>query len=65
MIDAAVSQVAGEMIAVNLVAAYRDRRDKRKRVLALTSDGKARLPDLERVWEAIEAATSDLLDDFA
>lgn len=59
----AVNQVAKELIAADLVAAYRDARDKRKRVLALTREGKSRLPQLERVWQDIQAALQELLDE--
>ena len=59
----AVNQVAREMIAKDLVAAYKDTRDKRKRVLALTKVGKARMAQLEGVWENIHACLQELLDE--
>lgn len=56
-----VNQVAREMIARDLVAAYKDTRDKRKRVLALTKAGKALSVDLEPVWKHIDAALQELI----
>ena len=58
-----VNQVAREMIARDLVAAYKDTRDKRKRVLALTRLGKAQMPGLEAVWQDIRAALQSVLDE--
>lgn len=58
-----VNQVAREMIGANLVAAYKDARDKRRRVLALTKHGKAQLPALEEVWRDISAALQELVDE--
>lgn len=58
-----VNQVAREMIAADLVAAYKDTRDKRKRVLALTKAGKARRSQLDAVWKDIETALQELVDE--
>lgn len=58
-----VNQIAKEMIAADLVAAYKDTRDKRRRVLALTKLGKSQLPRLESVWRDIRAALQELLDE--
>lgn len=58
-----VNQIAKEMIAADLVAAYKDTRDKRRRVLALTKLGKSQLPLLESVWRDIRAALQELLDE--
>lgn len=58
-----VNQIAKEMIAADLVAAYKDTSDKRKRVLALTKVGKSRLADLELVWRDIRAALGELLEE--
>lgn len=58
-----VNQVAKEMIAANLVAPYKDTKDKRKRVLALTRYGKAQLPELELIWRDIAAALAELLEE--
>lgn len=59
----AVNQVAKELMNADLVAAYKDRSDKRKRVLALTSLGKQKLQELEPVWADIRQALQELLDD--
>lgn len=58
-----VNQVAKEMIAANLVSAYKDPKDKRKRVLALTKVGKSLLPELEAVWRDITSALRELLEE--
>jgi DNA-binding MarR family transcriptional regulator/GNAT superfamily N-acetyltransferase len=58
-----VNQVAKEMISSGLVAAYKDTSDKRKRVLALTSIGKAKLAELEPVWSDIRGALQELVDE--
>ena len=58
-----VNQVAKEMIAANLVGAYKDRKDKRKRVLALTSHGKDQLKNLAPVWKDITSALQELVDE--
>lgn len=58
-----VNQVAKEMIAAELVAAYKDTKDKRKRVLALTSTGKAKLHELEPVWSDVRSALQELIDE--
>ncbi|MEX0941395.1 MAG: helix-turn-helix domain-containing GNAT family N-acetyltransferase [Pseudomonadales bacterium] len=58
-----VNQVAKEMIAANLVSAYKDPKDKRKRVLALTKVGKSLLPELEVVWRDIASALRELLEE--
>jgi DNA-binding MarR family transcriptional regulator/GNAT superfamily N-acetyltransferase len=57
-----INQVAKEMLAENLVAAYRDVQDKRRRVLALTSGGRALHKELEPVWREIRQVLQDLLD---
>ncbi|HKI73151.1 MAG TPA: bifunctional helix-turn-helix transcriptional regulator/GNAT family N-acetyltransferase [Pseudomonadales bacterium] len=58
-----VNQVAREMLTAGVIAAYKDTRDKRKRVLALTKAGKAQLPALEAVWKDIRGALQELLDE--
>lgn len=64
----AVNQVAAELAAAGLIATYRDRADKRKRVLALTAKGRAMMPALEPLWadlgDAIEEVTLAGGDDF-
>lgn len=58
-----VNEIAREMIANDMVAAYKDTRDKRKRVLALTKSGKAKLAELEPVWKDIRGALQELVDE--
>ena len=58
-----VNQVAREMKAANLVSAYKDTKDKRKRVLALTSYGKQQKKSIEAVWQVIGVTLADLLDE--
>ncbi len=56
-----VIQVAAELIDQELVTHYRDRKDKRKRVLALTMKGKALLPVLESSLQEVSDALQDHL----
>ena len=58
-----VNQVAREMTAANLVSAYKDTNDKRRRVLALTSFGKGQRESIEEIWRVIEATLVELLDE--
>jgi len=58
-----VNQVAREMIKADLVAAYKDPKDKRKRVLALTSMGKQKRPELEIIWRDVSGALQELLNE--
>ena len=50
----AVHQTARSLIREGLVGAYRDARDKRRRVLALTHAGRARLVELRPYFDALE-----------
>jgi GNAT superfamily N-acetyltransferase/DNA-binding MarR family transcriptional regulator len=58
-----VNQTAKEMMSAGLIAAYKDTSDKRKRVLALTTVGKARLSELEPAWSRIGDALQELVDE--
>ncbi len=58
-----VNQIAKEMISKGYVAAYKDPKDKRKRVLALSSLGKSQKPSLIKVWQRIDHAIVALLDE--
>jgi len=58
-----VNQVATEMIKAGLVAAYKDTKDRRKRVLALSSLGKQKRPELEIIWRDVKGALQELLDE--
>ena len=56
-----VNQIAKEMIARGYVAAYKDPKDKRKRVLALSSLGKSMKSDLESTWHLIDKSLTELI----
>ncbi len=58
-----VNQIAKEMISAGLVASYKDTKDKRKRVLALTTLGKEQKSDLNDIWKDISGALQELLDE--
>ena len=58
-----INKVANELIAAKLVAPYRDRNDKRKRVLALTSHGRDKYKELEPVWRNIRQALQSAVDE--
>ena len=52
----AIIQVSRELIAAEHVATYKDGKDKRKRVLALTSRGRAVFGSLAPVWTGLQRA---------
>ena len=58
-----INKIANELIEVKLVAPYRDRNDKRKRVLALTSHGRDKYKQLEPVWRGIRQALQSAVDE--
>ncbi len=58
-----INKIANELIEARIVTPYRDRGDKRKRVLALTSEGRSILSDLEGVWRQIRQALQGLVDE--
>ncbi|MFT7689266.1 MAG: DNA-binding MarR family transcriptional regulator/GNAT superfamily N-acetyltransferase, partial [Candidatus Azotimanducaceae bacterium] len=58
-----VNQVAREMIKCSLVGAYKDTKDKRKRVLALTKLGKEKRADLDIIWRDVRGSLQELLDE--
>ena len=57
-----VNQIAKEMIAAGLLATYKDTQDKRRRVLALTSQAKSRVTEMKAVWQDVEAALQGIID---
>jgi len=59
----AVNQVAGQMVQARLIATYRDARDKRRRLLALTREGRALKPVLTSLWSSISVAVNGVLDE--
>ncbi len=58
-----VNQIAKEMINRGYLAAYKDPKDKRKRVLALSSFGKSQNQSLKAAWRVIEKTLADLVQE--
>ena len=58
-----INKIANELIEVRLVAPYRDRNDKRKRVLALTSSGRQKYKVLEPTFRDIRQALQAAIDE--
>lgn len=58
-----INKVGNELIEARLVAPYRDRNDKRKRLLALTSSGRDRYKALEPAWRDIRQALQSAVDE--
>ena len=58
-----INRTANELIDARLAAPYRDRKDKRKRVLALTSLGREKYQKLEPVWRAVRQAMQSAVDE--
>lgn len=60
---AAVNQVAGELLKAGLVSETRQKGDDRKRLLKLTSKGRALASRILPIWREIGKATSELFQD--
>ncbi|MCB1646148.1 MAG: MarR family transcriptional regulator [Pseudomonadales bacterium] len=60
-----VNQTATEMKKAGLIATYKDSRDRRRRVLALTTQGKSLVPLLKPVWNRIERSLTGLVEEAA
>ncbi|MFT7218652.1 MAG: DNA-binding MarR family transcriptional regulator/GNAT superfamily N-acetyltransferase [Candidatus Azotimanducaceae bacterium] len=58
-----VNKIGNELIQTKLVAPYRDRSDKRKRVLALTRLGRDKIEALEPAWRDIRRALQSAVDE--
>lgn len=58
-----VNQIAKEMISRGYLAAYKDPKDKRRRVLALTAAAKAQRQRLSQTWQLIDAALLELIEE--
>jgi DNA-binding MarR family transcriptional regulator/GNAT superfamily N-acetyltransferase len=58
-----INKIANELIEARLVAPYRDRNDKRKRVLALTSSGRHKYQVLEPTFRDIRQAMQATIDE--
>lgn len=56
----AVSQLATKLVAAGLVRARGDRRDRRRRLLALTARGEAEIANLRPAWRAIGTTMADI-----
>ncbi|RZF60548.1 MarR family transcriptional regulator [Sphingomonas populi] len=55
-----VSQAARSLEAAGLIASYADAADGRRRLLALTSEGQARVRELAPIWAAFDTAATAL-----
>jgi DNA-binding MarR family transcriptional regulator/GNAT superfamily N-acetyltransferase len=60
---AAISQLADELANRGFAATYRDPRDRRKRVLALSKTGKELVEDSQSLQEVIEGVAGELLEE--
>ena len=60
---AAINKIGNELIEARLVAPYRDRNDKRKRVLALTTRGRDKYQEVEPVWREMRQVLQAMVDD--
>ena len=58
-----INKIANELIAARLATPYRDRNDKRKRVLALTGEGKQKAEELGPHWRQIRQSLQSLVDE--
>ncbi len=56
-----VHQTLAEMSRAKLVSSYRDPTDKRKRLIALSKQGRALLPRIRPVWDDIRSAMNELV----
>ncbi len=56
----AVSQVAEAMVKKGLVKIIKEKKDTRKKLLALSAKGEALIPVLKPIWESFEEATKEL-----
>lgn len=59
----AVNQVAKEMIAADLLSSYKDTKDKRKRLLAMTERGKELFPEMQIIWNDIRGALEEIVQE--
>ncbi len=58
-----INKVVNELIEARLVASYRDRNDKRKRVIALTGEGREKVAALQTTWKQVRQALQGLADE--
>ena len=59
----AVNQVAGEMLAANLIVQVVDPDDKRRRLLSLSKKGRQLYEELDATWRALLISISDAIDE--
>ncbi|MFC5412955.1 GNAT family N-acetyltransferase [Larkinella bovis] len=57
----AIIQLARELEQAGLVASAKSGKDNRKRLLSLSEKGKALLPELEKIWQAINELNTQLI----
>ncbi len=65
MTHPAINQIAAAMANAGLLESQRDRTDERRRLLALSSEGRRLFNELLPVWKDIEAETASLLEQCA
>jgi len=58
----AVSQVAEAMVKNGIVKIIKEKKDTRKKLLALSAKGESLIPVLKPIWESFEEATKELFD---
>lgn len=56
----AVTQIANELTSNGMLATYRDTKDRRKRVLAITAQGKQVYVETEPLWRQLDRVMHDL-----
>lgn len=59
----AVNQIAGELARHKLITSRQDRKDERRRLLALSKKGRRMASDLQEIWDDIEEVTGSLIKD--
>jgi DNA-binding MarR family transcriptional regulator/predicted GNAT family acetyltransferase len=57
-----INSIVNEMINAGYVAAYKDTKDKRKRVLALTQQAKQARESLENIWRPMKGALDEVIE---
>lgn len=57
----AIIQLAKELEQAGLIESVKSERDSRKRLLSLSGKGKEMLPELEKIWQAIDELNTQLI----
>ena len=60
---AAVSQVVRELLKKGLLEAVKDQLDGRRRLLSLSVEGRALLPDIQEIWNDISQAIHQMINE--